>query len=218
MRHNRDRKSLNRTASHRKAMLSNMVTSLFRRERIRTSKRKAKEARRVAERMITYAKKGDLASRRQAARIVRDKKVLQKLFDKIGPRFAERNGGYTRIFKMVRREGDNTDMAMLELLPADAKKRGKKQSRKTYRKIDIPEDPIIAAEKKKKEEAESKKKEAEQKAEEKKKEEEEKAEKKKKEAGQEEKAEAEEEEADQPEEENTEEQEDSGEEEEKKKE
>jgi len=207
MRHNRDRKSLNRTASHRKAMLSNMVTSLFRRERIRTSKRKAKEARRVAERMITYAKKGDLASRRQAARIVRDKKVLQKLFDKIGPRFAERNGGYTRIFKMVRREGDNTDMAMLELLPADAKKRGKKQSRKTYRKIDIPEDPVIAAERKKKEEAESKKKEAE-----------EKAEKEKKETGEEEKAEAEEEEADLAEEKNSEEQEDSGEEEEKKEE
>lgn len=199
MRHNRDRKSLNRTASHRKAMLSNMVTSLFRRERIRTSRRKAKEARRVAERMITYAKKGDLASRRQAARMVRDKKVLQKLFDKIGPRFAERNGGYTRIFKMVRREGDNTDMAMLELLPADAKKRGKKQSRKTYRKIDIPEDPVKAAERKKKEEAETKKKEAEQKAE-----------KEKKEAEEEEKAEAEEE--------DSEEQEDSGEEEEKKEE
>ena len=172
MRHNKDKKSLNRTSSHRKAMLSNMVTSLFRRERIQTSRRKAKEARRVAERMITYAKKGDLASRRQAARVIRDKKVLQKLFDNIGPRFAERDGGYTRVLKMARRSGDNTDMALLELLPKDAKKRGKKQSMKNYRKIEIPEDPVKAREKKM-QEAEEKRKEEEAKAAEKKKEEEE---------------------------------------------
>ncbi|MBD3180504.1 MAG: 50S ribosomal protein L17 [Candidatus Latescibacteria bacterium] len=174
MRHNKDKKSLNRTSSHRKAMLSNMVTSLFRRERIQTSRRKAKEARRVAERMITYAKKGDLASRRQAARVVRDKKVLQKLFDNIGPRFADRDGGYTRVLKMARRSGDNTDMALLELLPKDAKKRGKKQSMKNYRKIEIPEDPVKAREKKMQEEAEEKRKEEEAEAAEKKKEEEEK--------------------------------------------
>lgn len=187
MRHNKDHKSLNRTASHRKAMLSNMVTSLFRRERITTSRRKAKEARRVAERMISFAKKGDLASRRQAAKVVKDKKVLQKLFEDIGPRFEDRAGGYTRVLKMAPRPGDNTDMALLELLPKGAKKRSKKKSMKKYHKIEIPEDPVKVKEKKLKAEATKKKEKEEAKAAEKKKEEEEAAEEK--EAGQEEEAE-----------------------------
>lgn len=164
MRHNKDRKSLNRTASHRKAMLSNMVISLFRRGRIKTTRRKAKEARRVAERMITYAKKGDLASRRQAAKVVKDKQVLRKLFDKIGPRFEDRNGGYTRIFKLTRRNGDNTEMAMLEILSADEKKRSKKKSRKKYYSGDIPEDPVKLKKRELEAEEQSKKKEAEKKA------------------------------------------------------
>lgn len=191
MRHKKDHKSLNRTASHRKAMLSNMVTSLFRRERITTSRRKAKEARRVAERMISFAKKGDLASRRQAAKVVKDKKVLQKLFEDIGPRFEDRAGGYTRVLKMAPRPGDNTDMALLELLPKGAKKRSKKKSMKKYNKIEIPEDPVKVKEKKLKAEATKKKEEEEAKAAEKKKEEEEAAEEKEaqEEAGQEEEAE-----------------------------
>ncbi|MGM0484807.1 MAG: 50S ribosomal protein L17 [Candidatus Krumholzibacteriota bacterium] len=197
MRHNKDHKSLNRTASHRKAMLSNMVTSLFRRERITTSRRKAKEARRVAERMITFAKKGDLASRRQAAKVVRDKKVLQKLFEDIGPRFEGRAGGYTRVLKMARRAGDNTDMALLELLPEGAKKRSKKKSMKKYPKIDIPEDPVEVRERELKAEAGKKKKEEEEaKAAEKKKKEEEKEEREEESAGEKQKAGEEEEKED----------------------
>ncbi len=154
MRHNRDHRSLNRTASHRKAMLSNMVTSLFKSERIRTTTAKAKEARRVAERMITFAKRGDLPARRHVAKTVKESEVLRKLFDDIGPRFVDRNGGYTRILKLVKRPGDNADMALLELLKADEKNRGKKKkSMKKYHKVDVPEDPVVVKEKKEKEKA-----------------------------------------------------------------
>jgi large subunit ribosomal protein L17 len=98
-------------------MLRNMVTSLFREERVETTLPRAKEARRFAERMITFAKRGDLHARRQAARMVRDNSVLKKLFEDIGPRFAERHGGYTRILKTGFRAGDNAEMSLLELLP-----------------------------------------------------------------------------------------------------
>ncbi len=164
MRHNRDRRSLNRTASHRKAMLSNMVTSLFESERIRTSAAKAKEARRIAERMITFAKRGDLSARRHVARMVKDPGVLRKLFEEIGPRFADREGGYTRILRLGKRGGDSTDMAMLELLSAGEKKRGKKaKPRKKYHKVDIPEDPVEVERKKAGKKAEAEKKEKEKK-------------------------------------------------------
>jgi large subunit ribosomal protein L17 len=100
-------------------MFRNMVTSLFKEERVETTVPKAKEARRLAERMITHAKRGDLHARRQAARFVRDQDVLKKLFDEIGPRFAERPGGYTRILKTGFRSGDNAPLSILELLPED---------------------------------------------------------------------------------------------------
>lgn len=148
MRHNHDRRALNRTASHRKAMLRNMVTSLFKSERIRTTPAKAKEARRVAEHLITFAKRGDISARRQAAKTVKEADVLRKLFDDIGPRFADRQGGYTRILRLVNRPGDNADMVLLELLKADEKKRGKKKSMKKYHKVDVPENPLAAQEKK----------------------------------------------------------------------
>ena len=96
MRHRRTVPKLGRTPAHRKAMLRNMVTSLFREERVETTVPKAKEARRVAERMITAAKRGNLHARRRASRVVRDAAVLKKLFDEIAPRFATRPGGYTR--------------------------------------------------------------------------------------------------------------------------
>ena len=154
MRHNRDHRSLNRTASHRKAMLSNMVTSLFKSERIRTTAAKAKEARRVAERLITFAKRGDLSAKRHVAKTVREPAVLKKLFDDIGLRFADRQGGYTRILRLVKRPGDNADMALLELLKADEKKRGKKKkSMKKYHKVDIPESPSVVLEKEAREKA-----------------------------------------------------------------
>ncbi len=146
MRHNIDHRKLGRTAAHRKAMLSNMVTSLFERERITTTTVKAKEARRVAEKMITFARKGDLAARRHVARTVKDPAVLRKLFDDIAPRYAERPGGYTRILKTGIRKGDAAQTAILELVGKDDKPRGKKKSsRKTYHKVDIPESPVIAA-------------------------------------------------------------------------
>lgn len=151
MRHNCDRRNLNRTASHRKAMLSNMVTSLFKSERIKTTAAKAKETRRVAERMITFAKRGDLSAKRHVAKTVKEKEVLKKLFDEIGPRYADRQGGYTRILRLGSRPGDNADMALLELLKADEKKRGKKKKpMKKYHKVDIPEDTAAAKGEKKK--------------------------------------------------------------------
>jgi large subunit ribosomal protein L17 len=126
-----------------------MVTSLFKSERIRTTTAKAKEARRVAERLITFAKRGDLSAKRHVARTVREAEVLKKLFDDIGPRFADRQGGYTRILRLVRRPGDNADMALLELLKADEKNRGKKKkSMKKYHKVDIPGSPVVVQEKK----------------------------------------------------------------------
>lgn len=116
MRHRRTVAKLGKTASHRKAMFRNMVTSLLREERVVTTVPKAKEARRVAERVITFAKRGDIHARRQAARVVQDNEVLQKLFEELGPRYAERPGGYTRILKTGFRRGDNAPMSILELV------------------------------------------------------------------------------------------------------
>ncbi len=116
MRHNQKKKHLGRTTSHRKAMLSNMVTSLFERGRIRTTQAKAKEGRRLAEKLITFAKRGDLHARRQVRRTLHQKPVVKRLFDEIAPRFADRNGGYTRIVKLGPRLGDRAPMVLFELL------------------------------------------------------------------------------------------------------
>ncbi len=116
MRHQNTGRKLNRTSSHRKAMFANMATSLFEHERIRTTDAKAKEIRRVAEKLVTLAKRGDVSARRLVARTVRDPEVLKKLFDDIGPRYAERAGGYTRIVKIGPRAGDNAPMSLIELV------------------------------------------------------------------------------------------------------
>jgi large subunit ribosomal protein L17 len=116
MRHQKRGRSLNRTPSHLKAMLSNMAVSVLDKERIETTIFKAKEVRRVVERLITYAKDGSLHMRRLAARRVNDKEVLKKLFDVIGPAFKDRSGGYVRIIKTGERKGDNTLMAIVELV------------------------------------------------------------------------------------------------------
>ncbi len=116
MRHKRKGRKLGRTSAHRKAMLSNMVTSLFEHERIKTTEPKSKELRRTAEKLITLAKRGDLHARRLAARRVHNKKILKKLFDDIGPRYVDRNGGYTRITKLGTRLGDGAPMAVIELV------------------------------------------------------------------------------------------------------
>ncbi|TVR01157.1 MAG: 50S ribosomal protein L17 [Deltaproteobacteria bacterium] len=120
MRHLKRGRKLNRNASHRKAMFANMVTSLFLHERIQTTTPKAKELRRFAERLITLAKRGDLHARRQAAALLRDDEVLRKLFSELAERYAERNGGYTRVLKLGNRRGDNAPMAQIELVDAPA--------------------------------------------------------------------------------------------------
>ncbi len=97
-------------------MFRNMVASLFRSRRIETTDAKAKELRKVAERLITFAKKGDLHSRRQVMRFIPDRKVVHELFETIGPSFADRNGGYTRIMKVGRRRGDNAPLSLIELV------------------------------------------------------------------------------------------------------
>ena len=106
MRHRKKGRKLNMTAAHRKAVLRNMATSLFRHERIETTTAKAKELRPFAERLITLAKRGDLHARRLVAQKIPDREVLGKLFSDLGPRFAERPGGYTRILKLGNRRGD----------------------------------------------------------------------------------------------------------------
>jgi large subunit ribosomal protein L17 len=116
MRHRIDHRKLGRTASHRKALFSNQAVALFRHEKIRTTEAKGKELRRIAERLITLAKKNTLHSRRQAAIWVRDQQVLKKLFDEIGPRYVNRNGGYTRIVKIAPRIRDDAPMAYVELV------------------------------------------------------------------------------------------------------
>ena len=107
-------RKLGRTSDHREALLKNLVTSLILHDKIETTEAKAKELRRVAERMITLGKKGDLASVRRAARYVRTKEALGKLFKELGPRFQGRNGGYTRIIKYRTRKGDGAPTALIE--------------------------------------------------------------------------------------------------------
>jgi large subunit ribosomal protein L17 len=116
MRHRAKGRQLSRTASHRKALLNNLATSLFQHGRIVTTTAKAKELRPFAERLITLARRGDLHARRLAARRIKDRTVLARLFDEIGPRFAGRPGGYTRILRLGHRGGDAADTAQIELL------------------------------------------------------------------------------------------------------
>ena len=116
MRHRLGLRKLNRTSSHRLAMLRNMTVSLLRHETIKTTLPKAKELRRVVEPIITLGKKPSLANRRLAFDRLRDREIVVKLFDEIGPRYANRNGGYLRILKCGFRDGDNAPMAFVELL------------------------------------------------------------------------------------------------------
>ena len=116
MRHRLGLRKLNRTSSHRLAMLRNMTVSLLRHETIKTTLPKAKELRRVVEPIITLGKKPSLANRRLAFDRLRDREIVVKLFDEIGPRYATRNGGYLRILKCGFRDGDNAPMAFVELL------------------------------------------------------------------------------------------------------
>jgi len=128
MRHLVRGKRLRRNTAQRMALLRNQVTSFLEKERIRTTLAKAKATRPLAEKMITLGRKDTLHSRRLALRFVYKKAVVKKLFDDLGPRFAERPGGYTRIVKLGPRSGDGAEMAMLELVGAEFKKKEKKKS------------------------------------------------------------------------------------------
>lgn len=116
MRHRVSNRKLNRTSSHRKAMLQNMTNSLLKHEIIKTTLPKAKELRKVAEPLITLSKKATVANRRLAFDRLRDRDVVVKLFDELGPRYQTRNGGYLRILKCGFRQGDNAPMALVELV------------------------------------------------------------------------------------------------------
>ncbi|HNT56313.1 MAG TPA: 50S ribosomal protein L17 [Syntrophales bacterium] len=129
MRHRKAVKKLGRTASHRKAMFRNMVTSLFKYEKIVTTDAKAKELRRLAEKMITIGKKGNLHAVRQAMTVIRDRTTAKKLFDDLAKRYENRQGGYTRIVKLGYREGDNAALSMIQLIPEeDGRETAKKKA------------------------------------------------------------------------------------------
>ncbi len=145
MRHQKAGRRLNMKTAHRKAMFRNMVTSLFRSRRIETTDAKAKELRQIAERMITFAKRGDLHARRRVLRVIADKAVVSELFDTIAPAFAERQGGYTRIIKSRRRNGDNAPLSYVELVGLEPKieeleeKVDKKKKRKEEKEREMKE-------------------------------------------------------------------------------
>mgnify|MGYP003290171848 FL=1 len=124
---------LSRTTAHRRAMTRNMVTSLLRFERVTTTKAKALEVRRAAEKLITRSKVDSVHNRREAAKFIQDEKVLNKLFTEIGPRMKDRNGGYTRVLKLGFRQGDAADVVILELvdynLDAEAKTAAPKEAK-----------------------------------------------------------------------------------------
>ena len=131
MRHRKAGLKLNRTPSHRKAMFRNMVTSLFKHDRIQTTGAKAKELRRWADHLITLAKRGDLHARRQALSIVREKDVVHILFEQAAERFGAVSGGYTRIVKLGRRPGDAAPISLVELVVLQDTKKKKTKKKKT---------------------------------------------------------------------------------------
>lgn len=124
MRHGLALKKLNRTHEHRKALFANMAGSLIRHEQITTTLPKAKALRPVVEKLVTLAKKGDLAARRQAASQLKEDEVVAKLFSTLGERYKDRNGGYTRVLKAGFRHGDNAPMAVIEFVDRDEDAKG----------------------------------------------------------------------------------------------
>jgi large subunit ribosomal protein L17 len=116
MRHLKKGRSLHRSSSHRKAMLRNLAVSILLHERVQTTEAKAKEVRRLVERIITWGKRGDLHARRLTARQVRSRTVVKRIFDDLAPRYSNRPGGYTRILKAGFRHGDNAPMVIMELV------------------------------------------------------------------------------------------------------
>ncbi len=138
MRHRKSGLKLNMSSSHRQAMFRNMVTSLLKHDRIKTTDTRAKELRRWADHIITLAKRGDLHARRQALSIVREKEVVHKLFEEAGKRFGKVNGGYTRITKLGRRVGDAARVSIIELITVEEKTKKKKKTTKSKSKKAAP--------------------------------------------------------------------------------
>lgn len=140
MRHLNSGRKLNRTSAHRKALFRNLVTSLIEHEHVKTTDAKAKELRRVADRMITLAKRGSLPARRRAAAFIRTRSAVKKLFDEVAERFRERPGGYTRIVKLGHRHGDAASMSIIELTDhgdqakAEAEKKRERRQRRSEKK------------------------------------------------------------------------------------
>ena len=124
MRHGKKGNRLGRDAAHRLALTRNLVTSLFQHGRVQTTSARAKHVRPVAEKLVTLAKRGDLHARRIAAARLRDEAMVRKLFEVIGPRYAERNGGYTRVLRAGFRYGDNAPVAVIELVDRDESAKG----------------------------------------------------------------------------------------------
>ncbi len=148
MRHRKSGKRLGRNTSHRRAMMRNMVTSFFNSEKLTTTDVRAKELRKLVEKLITLARHGDLHSRRLALQFVRDTKTVAKLFDTIAPRYNDRPGGYTRIIKLGHRAGDNASLSMIELVEEEftakpkQKKVPAKQAVKTVEPVPAEEAPV----------------------------------------------------------------------------
>ncbi|MBE3095175.1 MAG: 50S ribosomal protein L17 [Actinobacteria bacterium] len=146
MYHGKAGRKLGRTSSHKEAMFRNMVTSVIKHERIRTTDCKAKELRKLAEKMITLGKKGSLHARRQALAVVRDKSLVGKLFGELAERYRDRAGGYTRIIKAGYRFGDNAPVSILEFIPDGKKKEKAKPKAKDKTKAKAKEEKKSALE------------------------------------------------------------------------
>jgi large subunit ribosomal protein L17 len=133
MRHQKSGRKLGRTYSHKKATLANLASAIFEHKSIMTTTAKAKEARSTVERLITFAKKGDLAARREVLRTIHDKDLVKQLFADIAPKYADRNGGYTRIIKLGNRAGDNASMSIFELVGFEGVKAAKIEKQRQKR-------------------------------------------------------------------------------------
>ncbi|MBU2605565.1 MAG: 50S ribosomal protein L17 [Alphaproteobacteria bacterium] len=140
MRHGLAHRKLNKTSSHRKAMFANMAASLITHEQIMTTLPKAKEMAPLMDKLITLAKKGDLAARRQAIAKVRDEDAVRKLFEVMGDRYKDRNGGYTRVMKAGNRPGDNAPVAVLELVDRDESAKGAADKARHQAEMDAMDD------------------------------------------------------------------------------
>ncbi len=140
MRHGLAHRKLNRTSEHRKAMFANMASSLIEHEQIVTTLPKAKDLRPIIEKLVTLAKKGDLASRRRAIAKLRNVEMAKKLFDVLGPRYEERNGGYVRVMKAGFRHGDNAPMAVIEFVERDEDAKGKADRERVAAELELADD------------------------------------------------------------------------------